>query len=134
MRSRGCIAILLAVALLALPSLAAGDTPQPGSAVAELSPKNYEKNSAGGDYAGPRGEAEAALIKRGLALNRAAQAGELTGAAQAPRPAADDGFAWDDAAVGAGVALVLSAALASLLFVRRRLNAGGPQPIRSWGS
>jgi hypothetical protein len=134
MRSRACTAIAMAIALLALPAIATGDTPEPGSAVAELGPKNYAKNSASGDYAGGRSEAEAALIKRGLALNQAAQASDLTGAAQAPRPAGDDGFAWNDAAVGAGVALALSAALASLLFVRRRIAAGGAQPARSWGS
>jgi hypothetical protein len=135
MRSRASIATLLAIALLSLPAVSGVATadgteprfvdPKPGSAVAELGPKNYAKNGASGDFAGS--EAEAALIRRGLALNEAL-------AAPAARAEADDGFAWDDAAVGAGVALALIGLACLLLVARRRITARGAEPVRTWSS
>jgi hypothetical protein len=137
--SKAWIAGLMAIALLALPPLAAADQPQPGSAVAQQGPRDYSKNSASGEYTDP---AEAALAKRGEALNRAlararlhagygAEARVASEAAGAPGPTVQAGFAWGDAAVGAGVVLALLALLGSFAVVRRRIGPGGPTPART---
>ena len=130
MRLRACTAGLIAIALLALPSLAPGASDE----------KDYSKNAATGDTVSARAEAEAALRKRSEALDRALQQGRLDpgyntasdSVAQATRPADQGGFAWGDAAVGAAVvALALVGAAAGLLVVRRRIATGGAQPVRT---
>jgi hypothetical protein len=49
----------MVVALLALPSAAAGDGPEPGVAAAQSGPKDYSRNSATGDFSGARDAAAA---------------------------------------------------------------------------
>jgi hypothetical protein len=137
MRSRAGMAGLIAIALLALPSVAAS---QP-------SPKDYSKNGATGDYAdsvtrqgaaasraNARAEAESALRKRSEALEQAlaqeryysSYGTGLDPASQARQATrAGEGFAWGDAAIGAGVALAVSAALAGFVIVRRRTAPAG---------
>jgi hypothetical protein len=115
---------LVAIALLALTPAAAAAQPEPGSAVPELGPRDYGKNAANGEYRGPT-QAERALALRGEALNRMYAPGA---------PAAGAGFAWGDAAVGAGVVLALSALLGSYAVVRRRIGPAGmgsPGTLRS---
>jgi hypothetical protein len=129
MRSRACIAIPLLIAFLAFPSVAAADDPRPGVAAAQIGAKDYSKNAAGGDYArsDERAAAEAALRIRGEALNQAMSPA-------APTPKANSGFEWDDAAIGAGVALALVALLAGLAVVRHRIGDVGASPARTYGS
>ena len=51
------------VALLALPSAAAGNDPQPGVAAAQSGPKDYSRNSATGDFARARDAAAAGELR-----------------------------------------------------------------------
>jgi hypothetical protein len=126
---------LVAIALLALTPAAAAAQPEPGSAVPELGPRDYGKNAANGEYRGPT-QAERALALRGEALNRMYAPGAPSGLPSRPQdaPAAGAGFAWGDAAVGAGVVLALSALLGSYAVVRRRIGPAGmgsPGTLRS---
>jgi hypothetical protein len=68
---------LLAVALLALPSPAAGDGPSPGVAAAQSGPKDYSRNAATGDFASAREAAAAAGELR---------TSSLAGTSSPPRP------------------------------------------------
>ncbi len=105
---KSTVATLAAVALLALPAVASGAT-------------DYSQNAATGDYAhGP-------LPPSGPAKDYS-ENGATGDYAPAETPSvkvvtvADDaGFAWDDGAVGAGVALALIALGATALIRRRRI-------------
>jgi hypothetical protein len=135
MRSRACVAVAMAIAPLALPSIAAGADPEPGVAAAQFGTKDYSKNSAGGDYARSDESAAAEALRiRGEALNEAMAASDSATAAAGPTPKADSGFEWDDAAIGAGVALALVALLAGLAVVRHRIGDAGASPARTYGS
>ncbi len=131
MRSRAGVAVAMAIAVLALPSIAAGaagDDPQPGVAAAQMGTKDYSRNSASGDYvrSDETAAALAALRIRSEALNQAMSPASPVTAAAGPSPEADSGFAWDDAAVGAAVALALVALLAGLAVVRHRTAHTSP--------
>jgi hypothetical protein len=111
MKSKPHIATVLtvaAVALLAFPSVAGGAT-------------DYSKNAATGDYAygplPPSGPAKD--YSKNAATGEHAPA--ATPSVQVIRVAADRGFAWDDASIGAGVALALALiALGATTAIRRR--------------
>jgi hypothetical protein len=98
-------------AMLALPAGAFGDPPKdnlpsPQAHIGALV-KSYEMNSANGDYA---------PVSKGSA-GRTAPIHTEIGPAVAPTTApakADTGFSWSDAAAGAGIALLFSAALAAV--------------------
>lgn len=114
---RKTIALALALAAVAAPSAEAGDhhadvLGQRAEAGAVLAPEIERARENGL----AREQLEAALTRRGMALNRAF--------AEQPVTAPGDRFQWIDAGIGAGFAfgLVLIVAGASLV-VRRRLAA-----------
>jgi hypothetical protein len=139
MRSRALATAVLTIALLAPPSLAA-----PG----DSSLKSYEHNSASGDYAAPvtpqggpgsrgeaRAEAEEALQRRSEALNRAlAQERYYSSYGTSVASPSHSGFAWGDAAVGAGVAVALIGALGAVALLRRRIRTAGSRRAAVYGS
>jgi hypothetical protein len=105
-KSRGWAAVVLAATSLLVPTAAAeGKTDySKNAATGEYTPppsgpaKDYSKNAATGDYA----PAE-------------------TPSAQVVTVADDGGFAWDEAAIGANVALALGALAATTVIRRRRV-------------
>jgi hypothetical protein len=106
---KSTFAALTAAALLALPGVASGAT-------------DYSKNAATGKYAAPDNPS----IQTGAKdYSENAATGDRV-PAEAPSVkvvtvADEGGFAWDDAAIGAGVALVLALiALGATTAIRRR--------------
>jgi hypothetical protein len=121
MSHRRTLAAVSASALLAMPVAASGRPPDGAvrshaAGVGELL-KSYDKNSVNGDYAPARTGSATGSIHREIgpaAPPASANAGQ------------DTGFAWSDAATGAGVALLLSAGLAMVARIaagRRRAPA-----------
>jgi hypothetical protein len=139
---KSTVAALAAVAGLALPAVASGATdysknaatgnytaaetqdeeiyvnPSTGLASGQ---KNYSQNGATGAYAhGPLPPPEPVKDYSKNAAN-GTYAPEETPSVEAVPVADDDGFAWGDAAIGAGVALALALiALGATTAVRRR--------------
>jgi hypothetical protein len=110
---KSTIVALAAGAVLALPAVAGatpidysmnaatGHHPAAGNAPAQTGPKDYSKNAVDGTYAP-----------------------DETPSVEVVTVADDGGFAWDDAAIGAGVALVLAlTALGATVVIRRRRTA-----------
>jgi hypothetical protein len=106
---KSTIVALAAVALLALPAVASGAT-------------DYSKNAATGDYAAgdhPSVQTGAKDYSKNGATGDYAPA--ETPSVKVVTVADDGGFAWDDAAIGAGVALALALiALGATTVIRRR--------------
>ena len=91
-------------------------------------PKDYSMNGATGDYAAP-------VVHKNYALNGATgdytpQIKSAPTVAPVVTPVDDNGFAWSDAAIGAGIALlgVFIVAMTSRWVRRRRIAA--PSPAR----
>jgi hypothetical protein len=105
---KSTVVALAAVALLALPAVATSAT-------------DYSKNGATGDYA--HGPLPPAVSAKDYSKNGAT--GDYvpaeTPSVQVETVADNGGFAWDDAAIGAGVALALALiALGATTLIRRR--------------
>jgi hypothetical protein len=109
---KSTIVALAAVALLALPAVASGAT-------------EYSKNAATGDYAA----ADDPSVQTGAKdYSKNAVTGDYvptdTPSVKVVAVADDGGFAWDDAAIGAGVALALAViSLGATTVIRRRRTA-----------
>jgi hypothetical protein len=114
------LAALLGAFVFALPAAAQGnqqyarvlgERAQAGAALSE----QVERVRA-------RSELESALTKRGEALN------EVYAAPEATEPADGSGFAWDAAASGAGVTLVLVFGAVGIAFLMRRGRGAEGEP------
>ena len=116
MNSRPCKSTLLAlaaVALLAFPAAATSAT-------------DYSKNAATGDYA--HGPLPPSGVTKDYSKNGATgdYAPAEAQSAQVVAVADDGGFAWGDAAIGAGVALALALIAVGATTVIRRRRLASP--------
>jgi hypothetical protein len=111
---KSAVVALAAVALLALPAVASSATDYSMNAATghyaaadhpslQIGAKDYSKNGATGDYS----PAEAPSLKVVTVTD-------------------DDGFAWDDAAIGAGVTLALALIAFGVTTVIRRRGVASP--------
>jgi hypothetical protein len=116
MSHRRVVATLATGALLGLPAVSLADPPADSASMYRYSHaplvKDYSKNAAGGDYAPARRIITPIHDEIGPAATTTS-----------------DGFAWGDAAAGAGIALLIGGVgLGGRMVVRRHRTVAGVTP------